>query len=98
MRDQVAQKAFALIGAAIGEIDLRQRQLGQRRILGVPAVRHFLVEFFGFSQFALVGMNRPQIILRDLAFGSVQGIGLRTSEKAFSAASSFRSCVGKLTF
>ena len=65
--DQVAQGLFALIRAAVGEVDLRQRQLGQRGVFVVALLRHFLEELLGFGQFALVGLDRAQIILRDLA-------------------------------
>ena len=67
IRDQIAQHLFALVRPAVGEVDLRQRELGQRRVFLIALLRHFLEELLGFGQLSLVGLDRAQIILSDLA-------------------------------
>src|SRR2546428_12772818 len=80
MRDQVAQDGFALARAAIGEIDLRQRQLGERSILLIGAVRYFLVDLFRLCQSALVRMDGADIILCDLALGGAAELSLNVEK------------------
>ncbi len=58
MGDQIAQHLFALVRAAVGKVDLRQGELGERRVFLVALLRHFLKELLGFGQLALIGLDR----------------------------------------
>src|SRR5581483_3029790 len=51
--DENLKDLFALLCGSVGEVDLRQRQLGQRRIFVVALLSHFEEELLGLGQFPM---------------------------------------------
>src|SRR5262249_10256238 len=68
MLHQVAQDFFTLIVAAVRKVDLRQRELGKGGVVLATLIGHFQEQLLRFGEFALVGLDRAQVVLGNLRF------------------------------
>ena len=66
--DQRTEQLLTVVDFALQLVDVRQRELGQRGVVGVAVVDHFLKSLGRARQVALIGRDRAQVVLCDGAF------------------------------